>query len=422
MTRRCEADVLIVGAGPAGLAAAAAAASRGRRVLLVDQGIRAGGQIWRHRDVAELPPLARRMMAQVQTDRVQVLAQARVVDAQGPGSLLVESQGEMIRCEAAATVLCTGARERFLPFPGWTLPGVTGIGGLQALLKSGLTIRGSRVVLAGSGPLLLPVAAAVAQAGGHLALVAEQAPWQTLAAFAAVAFRSPARVMQAIRYRSAFRAPYRVGTWVTRALGTERLSEVELTDGHRRWIEPCEWLGHSVGLVPNTDLARLLGCALAGVGIAVDAEQRTTCEGVWAAGECTGVKGEMAAITEGTMAGAAAAGDASAAGNATLQRARDAGRRFGVSLAQACAPRAELLALPDADTVLCRCEDVPCGAIDPAWTQRQAKLWTRVGMGACQGAVCGPACGALYGWHENQVRPPLGTPTLGAWADAESTE
>ncbi len=422
MTRRRDADVLVVGAGPAGLAAAAAVVERGRRVLLIDQGLRPGGQIWRHRDEGALTPLARRMVARIRTDRVEYLSRARVIDAHDGGTLLVESRGEMIACHAPAMVLCTGARERFLPFPGWTLPGVTGVGGLQALLKSGLSLRGARVVIAGSGPLLLPVAAAVAGAGARLSLVAEQATLGALVGFAGVAFQSPTRILQAIRYRAAFGAPFRTGTWVTRALGTERLSEVELTDGRRRWVEPCEWLGQSVGLVPNTELARLLGCDLAGEGIAVETDQRTSLAAVWAAGECTGVKGELAAITEGTIAGAAATGDREAALAADLQRARADGIRFGARLATSFAPRAELLALPDTTTILCRCEDVLCSEVHAGWTQRQAKLWTRVGMGACQGAVCGPACATLFGWHENRVRPPLGTPTVGVWADVEITE
>ena len=100
-----------------------------------------------------------------------------------------------------------------------------------------------------------------------------------------------------------------------------------------------------------------------------------------------------------------------------LQRRRSGGRAFGRRIAATFAPRAELLRLADADTVICRCEDVRRGDIDPAWTQRQAKLWTRLAMGACQGAVCGPACAALFNWQGNIARPPIGAPRCGEWGE-----
>ena len=74
-----------------------------------------------------------------------------------------------------------------------------------------------------------------------------------------------------------------------------------------------------------------------------------------------------------------------------------------------------------AKVLVCRCEDVTRAAIDPSWSQRQAKLYTRVGMGACQGAVCGPACQALFGWSGNAVRPPLGAPSCGEWSSGLSS-
>jgi NAD(P)H-nitrite reductase large subunit len=169
-------------------------------------------------------------------------------------------------------------------------------------------------------------------------------------------------------------------------------------------------------LVPNTELAQLMGCQTSGGAIRVDDQQSTSVAGIWAAGECTSVKGEEAAMTEGEIAARAAVGDRAGAMNAKLQRRRNAGRAFGALLGSAFAPRAELLALVDDETIVCRCEDVRRGALNPAWSQRQAKPWTRLGMGACQGAVCGPACTTLFGWERNTVRPPLGTPVLGAWA------
>jgi hypothetical protein len=183
----------------------------------------------------------------------------------------------------------------------------------------------------------------------------------------------------------------------------------------------CDWLAAAAGLLPRTELAELLGCALAGGGdgggISVDDDQATSVPGIWAAGECCGVKGETAGMAEGTIAGCMAA-DAPTTIPSRTRKIQAAGRRFGGLLEAAFAPRPELLRRVTPETIVCRCEDVPAGAIDPAWSPRQAKLWTRAGMGSCQGAVCGPACTALYGWGRNAVRPPLASPPLGAWAGA----
>jgi NADPH-dependent 2,4-dienoyl-CoA reductase/sulfur reductase-like enzyme len=187
--------------------------------------------------------------------------------------------------------------------------------------------------------------------------------------------------------------------------------------GERQETIACDWLAAATGLVPRTQLAQLLGCALHGEAIAVDNHQATTVPEVFAAGECCGVKGDLGARLDGTIAGIAAAG---AAVPARMLRRRDAAREFGALLGRTFAPRRELLERIEADTIVCRCEDVVRSAIDPAWSARQAKLWTRVAMGACQGAVCGTACQALFGWDTNAARPPLEQPPLMAWAAAVS--
>ncbi len=411
-----EVDVAIVGAGPAGLAAAAAAAESGRRVIVIDQSPRVGGQIWRHRDEGALGAVARTLFARVASAGVTILTGTTVVDAVSPRQLLVHGAHGVEVINTAALVIATGARERFLPFPGWTLPGVAGVGGLQALLKGGTSFRGKRVVLAGTGPLLVAVGAALADAGALLMLVAEQAPRRRVARFALHALSNVGRLRDAVRYRWAFaRTPYLTDAWAVAAHGDTQVRSVDVrTAGGTRTVE-CDWLGSAAGLVPTTELARLLGCGVEADRVWVDTMQATSVDGVWAAGECTGVKGDAAALAEGEIAGRAAAGDERGATSAALVRARDAGRLLGARMDAAFALRPELLDLAAPDTIVCRCEDVRRGEIDPAWTPRQAKLWTRVGMGACQGAVCGPACSALFGWPANTVRAPLGAPSCGAW-------
>ena len=424
MTTTRRYDLVVIGAGPAGLAAADAAAQCGKRVLLLDQAPRIGGQIWRHRDRATVPSRGRQLMATLESARISVAVAAVIIDIPSPDRLLVTIHGRTVVIETAALVLATGASERFLPFPGWTLPGVVGVGGLQALIKSGLDISGQRVVLAGSGPLVWPVAREAVRAGARVSLIAEQATLTNLLEFGTGLVRSPATLLRAVGYRAAtWRAPFRTDSWVLRADGEERVtSAVMRVAGVERRFE-CDWLATAVGLVPRTALARLLGCALDGDAIAVDQQQSTSVSGVWAAGECTGISGDEGARVEGAIAGRAASG---AAVSQRLLRRRELTRRFGARLTAAFAPRAALRERVASHCVVCRCEDVTAGAIDPNWDARQAKLWTRIGMGPCQGAVCGPACAMLYGWDVNVVRPPLDHPAIGEWITAlraaESTE
>jgi NADPH-dependent 2,4-dienoyl-CoA reductase/sulfur reductase-like enzyme len=421
MTRDRRLDVVVIGAGPAGLAAADAAARLGKRVLVIDQAPRAGGQIWRHRDPGPLPAVARRLLAAVSPPRVAVAMGAAVVDAPSPERLLVSIGGRVVTTHTAALVLATGAVERLLPFPGWTLPGVVGVGAIQALIKSGLDLSGQRVVVAGTGPLIWPVARELARAGARVPLIADQATRATLLRFGASLATRPRTLAAALGFRAAaWRSPFRADSWVLRAEGSDRVTAAVVRIGGTERRIPCDWIATAAGLMPRTELGRLLGCATDRGAIAVDGLQATSVPGVWAAGECTGVSGDEGARLEGTIAGIVAAGGGDLP-RALLDR-RDRSRRFGERLTAAFVPRQGLRDRVTSDCVVCRCEDVRAGVIDPTWTARQAKLWTRVGMGPCQGAVCGAACAMLYGWEDNTVRPPLDGPTVAAWAGAIRAE
>jgi NADPH-dependent 2,4-dienoyl-CoA reductase/sulfur reductase-like enzyme len=318
-------------------------------------------------------------------------------------------------------ILATGARELFLPYPGWTLPNAMGIGGAQAMLKAGLDVCGKRVIIAGSGPLMLPVAAAMTKAGARLIVVAEQTPARRLGAFAISLWSQPAKLMLAARYRLAMPMDaHRMGTWVERADGTGRVETVTLTSGRRRWVEQCDLLCCSYGLIPCAELARLFGCAIADGRVVVDEMQRTTVPGVFSAGEATGVAGDAAAIAEGEIAGVVASSDSPAFIPPDLRRRQKEGQRFALRLRETFRLREALRTLAAPDTIVCRCEDVRLSQLDPSWSGRQAKLYTRAGMGPCQGAVCGPALEHLFKWQPGSVRPPLFAPSLGAWMSAET--
>lgn len=408
-------DVAVIGAGPAGIAAATRSAESGRRVVILDQAPQVGGNIWRHRTGERLPAGARRWMDRLAATPAIVWTGVSVVDAMpvedARGFLLTGERASVAcRIQAKTVVLATGARERFIPFPGWTLPNVYGVGGAQALLKSGLSFAGKRVVIAGSGPLLLPVAASLTTNGARVVLVAEQAPLAAVGRFALGLWRRPDSLMQASRYRASFwRTPYATGTWVVCARGDRAVDSVTVTDGTTARTLPCDILCCAQGLMPNTELARLLGCAIEHGAVVVDDRQQTSHARVYSAGESTGVGGVDLALVEGELAGLAAAG--STADVKRLRHVRASLRRMAGQMAQAFALRSELRSVVTPDTIVCRCEDVAAGALSPYQTMRQAKIYSRAGMGPCQGRVCGGALEFLFGWPPDSVRVP-GEPAL----------
>jgi len=415
---RLSTDVAVVGAGPAGMAAACRAAEAGRTVAVLDEGFAEGGQIWRHLGFPP-PAEARPWIARFRATGATLLSGTAVFEAsggEGDWRLAAERGGKRLEVRAGSLVLASGARELLLPFPGWTLPGVTGAGGLQSLHKGGWSVSGKRVVLAGSGPLLLAVASGLAAAGAEIACVAEQTSRSALAAFGLRLIAHPEKLAQGVRYRASLGPRFRTGWWVIRAEGKDALSSVVVTDGSRTEALRCDALGISFGLVPNTELARWLGARIAAGAVAVDGAQRTSVPGLFAAGEVCGVAGADVALAEGQIAGLSAAGSAP---DPRALSARDRGRRLAAAMAQAFALRPEVLRLPPPDTVICRCEDVRLGELDSAWRVRQAKLYTRLGMGACQGRVCGAALAALLDWEADTVRSPLKPVPLSALVSEE---
>jgi NADPH-dependent 2,4-dienoyl-CoA reductase/sulfur reductase-like enzyme len=406
MTEPLRARIAVVGAGPAGIAAAAVAAEAGSSVVLLDEAPAPGGQIWRPGCRSQVPPSARQWIDRLGQSGARLIPEATVVDADSQLRLMVSRRQERLEVQAETVVLATGSRELFLPFPGWTLPGVLGVGGAQALSKTGVSFRDRRVVIAGSGPLLLPVAAALARDGAQLITVAEQASRKSVIAFALGLWRQPSKLLEAGSLRAAFAfTSYRTGVWVERAHGEEMVSTVTLTDGSRSWSEACDILCSSYGLVPNVELALWLGCMLQDGAVNVDDDQVTSVDGVLCAGEPTGVGGSDLALVEGQIAGLVAVGERSTLPG--LKRQRAALQRIASRMEESFRPRSELLQRLEGSTTVCRCEDVAWDELDTVTGLRQAKLYTRVGMGPCQGRVCGAALQLLKGWRADRVRSPL---------------
>ncbi|MEV6651432.1 FAD-dependent oxidoreductase [Streptomyces sp. NPDC051219] len=449
------AQLAVVGAGPAGLTAAVTAADLGLRVVLIDAGERPGGQYYRHpapglgaarpqalhhgwREFAER---ARRLARHRATGQVTHLPSHHVWTVVRGATAwhlhAVAGPDETpASVRASAVLLATGAYERQLPIPGWTLPGVVGAGGAQAMLKSGLVLPGKRIVVAGSGPLLLAVAGTLAAAGARVPAVVEAADYTGYARDAPALVRNPGKFAEGVVHGAGLlRHSVRLLTRhaVTAAHGTDRVEAVTVSrlDGDWRALPgtglriPCDALAVGHGLVPQLELATALGCATrrtpdAGLALELDADQRTSVPGVWAAGETGGVGGAALALAEGEIAAASVAyellGIARSRRTAALARRRTRLRAFADAMAAAHRPGPGWTDWLDDTTEVCRCEEVPAGRIREAVADlgardaRSVKLLTRAGMGWCQGRMCGPAVARLAGTEPSQDLRPLSCP------------
>ena len=286
------------------------------------------------------------------------------------------------------------------PFPGWTLPGVFGAGGLQALVKGGYSVAGKRIIVAGTGPLLLAVAFHLEQFGAKVIVIAEQAGLRSLLPFAAKLWSHPARLLQGARYRTALRkVPYRTGCWPLQAVGSDKLTAVRLTNGKHIWTEPCDLLACGFHLVPSTELAALLGCKITGDSVAVDAATRnprskmsTAQANPPASPVC------MQHCCKVESPGCRPPGSLR---KLMLSTKKETGRRPSLKTLRKPLPCEQSYVTSLSRTPsFCRCEDVRYSQLQaqPSWTD--AKLLTRCGMGPCQGRICGPAVQTLFGWEQ----------------------
>ncbi|MFH8727169.1 NAD(P)/FAD-dependent oxidoreductase [Streptomyces termitum] len=440
-------DLAVVGAGPAGLAAAVTAATLGLAVALLDAGTRPGGQYYRHPDPvlgAARPEAlhhdwtafagrAAELRAHARAGRVRYLPGHQVWSVTGSGTDWTvharadEAAARPVR--ARAVLLATGAYERQLPFPGWTLPGVVGAGGAQAMLKSGLVLPGRRVVVAGSGPLLLAVAASLAAAGARVPAVVEAAGYAPYARHTGTLLRNPGKLVEGAVHGGAL-LRHRVRPLLRHAVvaahGTGRVEAVTVARLDRDWRPvpgtgrrvPCDALAVGHGLVPELSLATALGCATrtaadGTVALVLTPGLRTSVPGVWAAGETGGVGGAQLALIEGEIAAHTVAGRAVPAG---LVRGRERLRAFADVMGAAHRPGPGWTDWLREETAVCRCEEVSAGCVREAVAElgatdaRTVKLLTRAGMGWCQGRMCGPAVAALAGDGPAPDRRPLACP------------
>lgn len=410
MSRRTQfdCDVLVIGAGPAGIAACVSAAELGAKVILVDDNPQPGGQIWRAAAAGHSPygREAQRWMRRLRESGATMLFSTRVVARLAENQVLAEDESAAAEISFRNAICATGGRELLLPFPGWTLPNVFAAGGLQALVKSGYPVEQKRIVVAGTGPLLLAVAAFLKSSGARIEGIYEQSTWSCLAGFAASLITRPTMLGAALNYGLRLRSvPLRCGWWPVAAEGGDCVRALTVTDGTMKKTVVCELVACGFHLVPNTELQASFGCALEGNRVRTDQWQRTSSPGIFSVGESTGIGGVDLALVEGQIAGLTAAGDQG--GAERLFGKRNALAKWGRTMDHAFALRPDLKQLPQADTIVCRCEDVRWSALRGQGAFRPAKLYTRCGMGPCQGRVCGAALRFLLGWESESTRPPV---------------
>lgn len=448
-------ELAVVGAGPAGLAAAVAAARAGVRVTLLDEQSRPGGQYLKGQSPPRFPAERQgQKLLEVLPGLPVTLRTGVLVWGIEGNRLALRSNNGVETLEAGAIVAAAGARERVLPFPGWTLPGVMTLGAAQILAKAHGVVPGGRVLLAGSGPLLPAAAAELARHGANVVAVLEATHPGQWPAYASAVWGNWGRLQEGWYYLRRLwqaRIPYRFGRTVIRATGSPAVETVVVAQVNRRGYPVAgteqtfavNALCLGFGFVPNIELTQLAGCkhrfdeARGGWTPVVDEALQTSIPGLFAAGETTGIAGAAAALLEGELAGLSAAHYLGRLSHSQLAHRlnRLAGprqrlRRFGAMLNTLFAPRPGLYALPGADTPLCRCREVPASAVRAAINQGAGeldalKIWTPVGQGACQGRTCGPLLArfiAAETGHPQEaagcfsVRPPLKPILLGELA------
>ncbi len=438
MSININTDILIIGAGPAGLAAAAAAAESGQQIDIIDDNFMSGGQIWRGGAHTQSDPRALALWNALNNcDQVRFHFQSKVIHAHPKDDaidILVETQGKPQAhiYTAKKIVLCAGARELLLPFPGWTLAGVTGAGGLQALSKAGYPVAGKRVIVAGTGPLLLAVAASLIARGAAVTHILEQAKFGQLSRFALGLLATPSKISQAIQLgRSLKEVVYHANSYVIAAHAqtqTDRSSPTITQVGGitasilgETQAIPCDLLACGYGLIPNIDLAAALHCELEDLEnyekVVVNEWQASTQANIYCAGEGTGIGGVDLALAEGHIAGYAASGQNAKALSHFKERKK--WRAFAERLHHSFTLRPELKQLCAADTIVCRCEDVSYHALKNHSNWRDAKLHTRCGMGACQGRICGAANRVLFSWEKDAGRLPIYPAKIGSLIGVE---
>ncbi|MNX71755.1 Hydrogen cyanide synthase subunit HcnB [compost metagenome] len=412
---------VIVGAGPAGVRAAQALVAQGLRPVILDEGLRPGGQIYRQPP----PGFSRSKSVLYGFEHRKADAVHRVMDGllpkvdYRPGCLVWNVEGktlDVLRDGVSTSVpythliLATGATDRVLPFPGWLTPGVYTLGGAQVALKHQGCAIGSRVAFLGTGPLLYLVAYQYAKAGAKVTAVLDTSRFGDRTAALPGMLRAPGLLAKGLYYMAWLRAhgvPLRSGVRPVGVQGMERVTGLSYSQGGPTRIVDCDAVAYGLALRSETQLASLVGCEFEfnirdrNWTPRRDAAGRSSVSGVYVAGDGAAIGGADAAELAGERAALALLEDTGHAQDA--RRARTLEARLAAN-GQVRAALERAFPFPEDwaegiadDTVICRCEEVTAGTVREAVRDTAAqemnrlKALTRVGMGRCQGRMCGVA-------------------------------
>jgi D-hydroxyproline dehydrogenase subunit alpha len=418
-------EVAVVGAGPGGLSAALAAAQAGSQVTLIEGYRRPGGQYYRQTaaEFRVIHPMRHQREGEALWENVAAAGVGYLSDTIAWGAF----EGNLLALygpqapgllHARAIILATGAYDRPVAFPGWTLPGVMTAGAAQALLKQQRILPGKQILLAGTGPLQIVLAAELLRAGANVVGVLEGSRFFAKAiSHAGALWRQWQRLNEGLSSRLALMragVPFRPGWGIVAAHGTDQVESVTIAQLDSQWRHiqgsqktlACDTLCVGYGFIPSNGLSRLLGAKqvwrpdLGGEVPQRDNRMQTSVPGVYVVGDGAGIGGGPLAMLEGRMAGFAAAahiGHRMIKAERMIRRLATAltpERRFQRMYADLFTPGPGLYEWSRDDTVLCRCEEVTRADIRRAVSlgadsANEVKAITRCGMGDCQGRMCG---------------------------------
>lgn len=401
--------IIVIGAGPAGLAAAEAASRNGTDVALIDSAPRKGGQYWRHQTSVKgyRSNRADILFAKIENaSSITHISEATVWSIERDGNLFRVNYlqgGEEGSLTAEKLILATGAYDRSLPFPGWDKPGSMTPGAAQSLLKGHGVLAGKRVIVAGTGPFLLPVATGLAESGAEIVGLYDAHSPLRWALSPHALLLNPSKFLELIYYvrllkRFNVRPQFRraVSTFSDGSATVSRVNSrfkfmAKKDKSHLVDVVAVGW-----GFLPDLSLGGIVGCAQRvdtdGTTIfSVDDAQRSSVENVWIAGEATGIGGADLSLIEGEIAGLNASGQRV---SLVLRFNRMRKQIFADALKRSYPIRDGWQRWSEDTTTICRCEEVKMGEIRESVSElgakdsRTAKLFTRAGMGLCQGRVC----------------------------------
>lgn len=416
------------------MAAANEAAAAGARVILIDEYLRLGGQFFKQvpsafavKNVAFLGEeygRGQELIRLVSEGKVDIWLDSLVWGAFSERRLGVIRGGRSIDLHAEKVIIATGAYDRPIPFPGWTLPGVITAGAAQTLAKSQWVVPGDRILLVGAGPFQLPVAQQLIKSGARVVAVVEAVSLPKLLLGSLNALGRPDRILEALGYWLAIRrsgADLVFGHTISQAVGEHEVRGAVLAaidddwrakPGTERRLE-VDTICLAFGFLPSTQATRLFGCAerfdalTGGFLPKHDENMETSVPGVFVAGESAGIGGADVALGEGRLAAIEAVrqlgyldDDRARARASAFRRDLRRARRFADYINRTFAPKPAVFErIPD-DTLVCRCEEVTAGEVRQAISQgadsaKSIKMMTRAGMGLCQGRVCGSTIAQL---------------------------